>query len=420
MEVVFVFLSICVLVALLWVACEHWIRVIPEGELPALSAAFVGWAAKGLLIPVLGWILLNSGISDRLPPLLPQIGGTGFRKFLGLLNTLPGVFFMVACWWAAVSVVWLLAIALPRVVREDRREFVIMTVGWSLLALPLSWVLVLMGGGAGVAIALVVWLAPITHVLVMSLQAPIARPSYSAAVAKIKFGKYAEAESEVIRQLEACENDFDGWMMLAELYMNHFDDLPAAQQTIVELCEQPNLNGSQVSVALHRLSDWHLKKEDPDTARLVLSEICRRFPGTHLDRMARLRINQIPASREEMRKSHKPIPLRRYDDIAADVETIENSETNLAEATAEVDKYVEKLKLDPNDVSAREALARTYAERLGRAELGIEQLQLLLGMPSQPAEKRAEWLGLISAWQWRHCANWQSAKTALGAPPQSE
>src|SRR5436853_4352969 len=81
-------------------------------------------------------------------------------------------------------------------------------------------------------------------------------PMYARAIARIKFGKYTEAEWEIIRELEKAENDFEGWMMLAELYANQFTDLAEAERTILEICDQPKLSPSQLSVALHKLADW--------------------------------------------------------------------------------------------------------------------------------------------------------------------
>jgi len=72
----------------------------------------------------------------------------------------------------------------------------------------------------------------------------------------MKFGKYSEAEWEIIRELEKAEDDLEGWMMLADLYATHFGDLAEAERTILEICDQPRLTSSQLSVALHRLADW--------------------------------------------------------------------------------------------------------------------------------------------------------------------
>jgi hypothetical protein len=60
---------------------------------------------------------------------------------------------------------------------------------------------------------------------------------------------------------------------------------------------------------------------------------------------------------------------------------------------------VERLKRDPNDAEAREQFATILAERLGEAELAIEQLDLLLAMPDQPVRKSAEWLARSAGWQ---------------------
>ena len=48
------------------------------------------------------------------------------------------------------------------------------------------------------------------------------RPLYSKAIAKLNFDKHEEAEKAVLEELEKCEDDFDGWLLLAELYANHF------------------------------------------------------------------------------------------------------------------------------------------------------------------------------------------------------
>jgi len=46
--------------------------------------------------------------------------------------------------------------------------------------------------------------------------------------------------------------------MLAELYARHFHDLPEADRNDSRACGQPNVTGIQISLALHRLADWHL------------------------------------------------------------------------------------------------------------------------------------------------------------------
>ena len=74
---------------------------------------------------------------------------------------------------------------------------------------------------------------------------------------------------------------------------------------------------------------------------------------------------------------------------------------------------VEKLKHDPNNVPAREKLARLFAEQLDRADLGIEQINLLLEMPDQEEGRRAEWWGLIAAWQLKYRQDPDAARQIL-------
>ena len=76
---------------------------------------------------------------------------------------------------------------------------------------------------------------------------------------------------------------------------------------------------------------------------------------------------------------------------------------------------VQRLNEDPNNVPAREKLARLFAEQLNKATLGIEQLTLLLDVPEQPELRRAEWLSLIAAWnlKYLHNAAWRGADGVL-------
>ena len=58
-------------------------------------------------------------------------------------------------------------------------------------------------------------------------------------------------------------------------------------------------------------------------------------------------------------------------------------ETRLAAYLAK--QCVEALKKNPDDVPARERFARVLADSLGDAKTAIEQIELLLAMPNQPA-----------------------------------
>jgi hypothetical protein len=104
---------------------------------------------------------------------------------------------------------------------------------------------------------------------------------------------------EVIRQLERKEDDYEGWMMLAELYATKYGDLAEAERTVREVGRHPKTTKDQYCRALHRLADWYLTvAKDPHTARRTLQEICRAYPHSPVSDIARKRIDQIPLGGE--------------------------------------------------------------------------------------------------------------------------
>src|SRR5262249_1297342 len=121
------------------------------------------------------------------------------------------------------------------------------------MALP-AVVIILLGGLPLVGLAAMAMVIPIAGYAPNVLQPAKTKPIYARAVAKIKFGKYKEAEWEIIRELEKHEDDFEGWLMMAELYATQFRDLGEAEQTILEICGHPSTNHAQTSLALHRLA----------------------------------------------------------------------------------------------------------------------------------------------------------------------
>ena len=171
-----------------------------------------------------------------------------------------------------------------------------------------------------------------------------------------------------------------------------------------------------MSVALHRLADWHLKLGgNPEAARWSLRIICDRLKGTHLAHMAQLRINQLPTTAEELREQQvaKPIPLPALGDSLDEEPPAPGLTLERHRAARRANECVEKLKQDPNNVPARETLARLFAEHLDRTDQGIEQITLLLEMPDQPEARRAEWCGLMAAWHLKYHHDSAAAREVL-------
>jgi tetratricopeptide (TPR) repeat protein len=353
---------------------------------------FIAWTVKGLSMPMLFWILFNRG--DL------------------LVNDVGKAMIVLTTWWLALSLLWIFCVLIKNTPDENRIDFRTHLIFWSFIMVPVAGLFVAFGGWFVGGFAASAWLLPIVHYTTPLLVKPKTTTFYSAAIARMKMGKFEEAEAEILKQLEDCENDFDGWMMLAELYAVHFHDLDTADQTIRDLCLQPDLNPGQVYTALTRLADWHLKLgDDPIAARTALEIVCKAYAGTHLGRLAEARLSQVPRSRADLLERRQGRKIR-LPSLRDDLESSE-PESSRVEAAAAANDCVNRLKSDPDDVATREKLARLFAEQLGRADMGIEQTKLLLEMPNQPDSKIVEWLAQIAAWQIKYQRNTEAGREIL-------
>ena len=409
MVIIFGLAAFCLV---LWDFCQR----LPAGQIPLLRRWFKNWMLKGLLTPFLLWMLFNSAPWNWLPPLMQEVE---FAKLNGeWAAMMPYVatlgLFVVGTYWAAVTVAWLLVV-LGRQAAEPR-QFRNCVLVWSVILAPVAVLITISYGWRLAGLGTTLWLLPILQqVLALQPEQKVA-PVYSRALAAIHFDKHEEAEQAVLQELETCQDDFDGWLMLADLYANQFKDLPAAQKLIHDTCEHPGTTPSQFAVALHRLADWQLKlAQDPDAARASLEEICHRIPRSHLDRMARLRINQLPPTREALlaQQGVKKIRLTSLGGAQGHSGATTPAPVSRQEAFEQSQQCVERLQRNPDDIAAREELARLWAEDLGQIEMGVEQLELLLGMPGATRVKAAEWLGLTASWHLKFPPNPVAARAVM-------
>ena len=394
--------GIIVTIAGVWLpAATLWGR-LPKTQAADLRRWLRLWTIKGLAVPVVLWMICNSDLSERFPPILLQIQAAppGFATVKAWLDAAGAGFFVIGSFWAAVTLAWLLTIIEQQV--EDRQQFKGAVLGWSFFLLPLAALILLGFGAAAAGVAAVVWMAPIVQSVIPLVFHESKLPAYHRAVAKIHRDKYKDAEAAVIEELEKAEDDFNGWLMLADLYANHFGDLAGAARIVRDICAQQTTNASQACVALNQLADWQLNlADDPVAARHTLEEICRRFPDTHMDRMARLRLQQLPASREEVIARRTPKSIR-LPALGLSFDQAAGAPLSPAErkaAAARANDCVRKLQTNPDDMAVREELARLLAERLDQPGAAIEQVELLLNMPQASDDQAAEWMGLLAAWQ---------------------
>jgi TolA-binding protein len=411
----FLIVPIILLGSLLALVVYYW-RQFSREVTDFTRAWFLGWLRGGVVVPILAWLLMNIPGMPFMPPLTPTIaryraGGNFFQALFGQMSL--AALAIVSC-WAALTLGWLLAALFKKARNLD--DMVLAGIIW-FPALPLVlWFLGYYFGWGGVGFAAFFWLWPLAHYCLQEAQTAQPLPTYSRAIGKMKFGKYGEAEMVILAELEKCETDFDGWMMLAELYANQFQDLAEAEKTILDLCMEPATTLPQVSIALHRLADWQLNlRQDPAAARRVLEEICRRMPGTLLALNARNRINQLPQSRAELdsQKIRRKIQLPALTEEPTTNAGDSRAAVEPAVALASANALVEKLQENPKDIAAREQLAKIFAEQLGRFDLGVEQLELLAEMPERPEARMPEWLALMAAWLMKERGEGADARKVL-------
>lgn len=393
-------------------------RLSPEAKRSRLRRWLVNWSLRGMLLPVTLWALMNIGLAWNLPPFMPEIqaaqnSGTGWAE--EFFHVAAAGTFIITSYWAVLTLAWVLFSSIS-VLDEERRKNLKSLCLTCTVALGIPAVcMVLLGGWPLLGLAAMLMVGPMAAYAPNIVYPKTLPPMYARALARMKFGKYNEAEMEILRELEKSEDDFDGWMMLADLYAHHFHDLREAERTVLEICDQPQVTPPQLSVALHRLANWQLKLGgDPVAARRALQLICERLRGTHLARMAQLRMNQLPDTADELHEQQTAgtIRLPALSDVMEE-HSREPVAIDRAAAAKAANACVEKLNRAPNDIAAREKLARIFTEQLQKPDLGIEQIGLLLTLPEIPEGKRPEWLGLIGAWHLKYRQDIERGREAL-------
>jgi tetratricopeptide (TPR) repeat protein len=398
-------LPIIITVGVITLAAYYRERLFESGDAELGRRWLFKWMVMGLVLPLLVWMALNLGRRPVFPPLslVPPPTGTGWLDHLVFqleyvsAQTAPALF-VVATFWGALTLGWYVVAMNRRT--DQRQEQLVSTAIWCVLLLPLVAAMIYRFGPGMIGLAALFCVWPLAHYAI-SLKPVVRPPVYARAIARMKQGKYREAERAIIGELEKCETDFDGWLMLAALYARQFGDLSEAERTIYEICDDPGAIPPQIAVAFNQLADWQLQiGNDPAAARHSLDEIIRRLPGSHLAKMATLRLNRLPATAADWKHAQEAKTIR----LPVSHELEKNAAHGFAklddhEALALANKYSQKLQTDPNDVEAREQLAVILAERLGEVDLAIEQLESLIAMPGQASTKIPEWLALMASWE---------------------
>lgn len=241
------------------------------------------------------------------------------------------------------------------------------------------------------------------------------QPLYSIAEAKRKRGNYLEAIAEIRTQLAKFPGDFTGSLMLAEIQAENLNDLAGAQSTIEQLLTLPEPSPLNLSLALNRLADWHLKfGQDADSARLALERIVQLFPETEQAQMANQRIAHLASTKlHDATQERTPIALPHGADnigLRDDSAGLRAPAEDVAGTAAD---YVKHLEQYPLDNEAREKLAVIYAEHYHRLDLATDQLEQLIAAPHQPAKHVVHWLNTLADLQIKEASDLAAAQRTL-------
>jgi len=291
--IITIFIALVLAACISVVAC-YWFRMIEVGCFRE-GTSLAAWITKGVAVPLLLWIGFNFVL---IPGHVATMPGVSLAKADAALWTrialellIPAAPLVASC-WAAATLTWLVVQLVLQT--ESRKEILGAGIFWGLVLSPFVALILAFFGWSGVGVALLVLLAPILWDLLALGTPRRLQPEYELALERLKRGEHSAAELEIIRQLEKREDDFAGWMLLAEVYAKNFGDLAEAERTVRAICGQPTTTRKEYCAALMQLGEWHLQLHfDASAARAVWSEICERFPHTEFADTARRRIERL-------------------------------------------------------------------------------------------------------------------------------
>lgn len=278
------------------------------------------------------------------------------------------------------------------------------------------------GLAAGTAVIVgILWTPNISRMLTDPLtkwydggdEQPELRPLYSIAEAYRKRGNYQRAVAEVHRQLVNFPEDYQGWLLLAEIQAENLRDVEGAIETMERILSFESVGAKNGAAVLGRVADWELARGNRDAAQTALERIQLMYPGTAEAQIAAQRIAHI-ASPEDLADMQNPrvIALKHSDEKIG--LRIEPSIPPPEETPADVARrYLDHLQTHPLDNEIREKLALVYANDFQRLDLAIGELEQLITTPNQQPKNVVRWLNLMADIQIRLGAGIEAARQTL-------
>lgn len=240
------------------------------------------------------------------------------------------------------------------------------------------------------------------------------KPLYSMAQARRNRGEYDKAIAEIYRQLKIFPNDYQGYMMLAEVYADDLKALEEAEKTVEHLLTIPELAPKNAAYALTRLADWYVKyRSDLEMARALFQRIIERLPDTVEAQLASQRIAHL-ATPEDLADMQAPrvIALEHHEErIGLQGRVVEAPAPDSPAKAAQ--RLVDHLREYPLDNEAREKLARLYADEYQRLDLATGELEQLIAAPHQIPKHVVHWLNLLADLQIKLGGDMAAARRTL-------
>lgn len=249
-------------------------------------------------------------------------------------------------------------------------------------------------------------------------EAAEAQPRYAWIEAYLKRGNYDAALDACERQSAEFLGDYPLHRMWADIYATHMKDLETARQILEDYIADPATPRGHHASALTQLADWTLRDEaDADRARQYFDRILEEFAGTEIGQRASQRIANLPTT-EAMRQERNRAPIHVASiegDYGLRGEAIDAkyrpSETEPRRPRSE--ELLEKLDDHPDDVVAREELARVYAFEEGQPHAALEEIHAALDGLYHNEKSFARWLNLEADIQIRIMKDPSAARDAL-------
>ena len=240
------------------------------------------------------------------------------------------------------------------------------------------------------------------------------RPFYALARTARQRGWHQEAIVEIDKQLEIFPDDFEGWMMKAEIWAVDLKELDKGVEMVESILSHEEHRPKNIAYALNQVADWQLKyRHSPEEARKALERIQQLLPDTEQYHNAAQRLAHLASTDYlEEKASGRTFSLpEQTENIGLLGRVAEAPAGESPEITA--GKLVAHLQEHPLDGEARERLAMIYAEHYKRVDMAVDQLNQLIAAPHQSDRQIARWLNMSADLQVRVGNDVEGARRAL-------